>query len=268
MRAFNPVDIYPCTIDDSNWDEQVSMRTLFGHLCSGTTFAHDREMEIQANRRKPSKSGKNSDGSPIAASLLEGAAGISPSQESSEHSKQLIIEEIFSHPAPRVINPDPVYRPSKRRRTNPPDTSKVNAGQQRLEDIRRSFKDHLDRVGESGGALGLLGKTQAEPIQVSDMDPPLSDEEAGRFLLDEMPEPTSVFHTAQCGQAGSETQISLSDAAFQSQSPQKPNAEEAPGKVQCRKEAYVAAKGLSGSWEKDYGLVSSFDGQREEELEL
>lgn len=46
VAAFKPADIYPCTVDEQTWTEDVSTKTLFGHLCSGTNFLHDREMKM------------------------------------------------------------------------------------------------------------------------------------------------------------------------------------------------------------------------------
>jgi DNA cross-link repair 1C protein len=44
VAAFKPQDVYPCTVDEENWHQEVSMEYLFGHLCSGTIFQHDEEM--------------------------------------------------------------------------------------------------------------------------------------------------------------------------------------------------------------------------------
>ncbi|KAE8319070.1 hypothetical protein BDV41DRAFT_560368 [Aspergillus transmontanensis] len=44
VSAFKPRDVYPCTVDPLTWDEDVSMQSLFGHLCSGTEFTHDHHM--------------------------------------------------------------------------------------------------------------------------------------------------------------------------------------------------------------------------------
>ncbi|KAF4203717.1 hypothetical protein CNMCM8927_008394 [Aspergillus lentulus] len=44
VSAFKPRDVYPCTVDALEWDEDVSMRSLFGHLCSGHEFVHDQYM--------------------------------------------------------------------------------------------------------------------------------------------------------------------------------------------------------------------------------
>ncbi|PGH00789.1 hypothetical protein AJ80_09128 [Polytolypa hystricis UAMH7299] len=44
VQAFKPRDVYPCTVDPNTWTEDVSMRSLFSHLCSGTAFPHDNLM--------------------------------------------------------------------------------------------------------------------------------------------------------------------------------------------------------------------------------
>lgn len=46
VQAFKPKDVFPCTVDESRWDPDLSMRSLFGggELCSGETFRHDVEM--------------------------------------------------------------------------------------------------------------------------------------------------------------------------------------------------------------------------------
>lgn len=50
VSAFKPKDVFPCTVDPLTWSEEVSMRRLFGHLCSGNEFTHDVHMrEMLAN---------------------------------------------------------------------------------------------------------------------------------------------------------------------------------------------------------------------------
>ncbi|MCJ1405806.1 hypothetical protein MMC11_009036 [Xylographa trunciseda] len=44
VGALRPMDIYACTVDDKTWGHDVSMKVLFGHLCSGQIFAHDQIM--------------------------------------------------------------------------------------------------------------------------------------------------------------------------------------------------------------------------------
>ncbi|KAL2868836.1 putative DNA repair protein [Aspergillus lucknowensis] len=58
VAAFRPRDIHPCIVDPSDWDEDISMQSLFGHLCSGSTFVHDqfmREIVATENGERPRK---------------------------------------------------------------------------------------------------------------------------------------------------------------------------------------------------------------------
>lgn len=51
VEAFKPADIYPCTVDEENWTQDLSMRALFGHLCSGMAFSHDEKMQLLLTHR-------------------------------------------------------------------------------------------------------------------------------------------------------------------------------------------------------------------------
>lgn len=63
--------------------------------------------------------------------------------------------------------------------------------------------------------------------------------------------------------------INVRDEAFESQSPRLIHQETvAPDRIQRRKEAYNAARELSGTWEQERGVVTWFDGHGEEEVEL
>ena len=44
VKVFKPKDVYPCTTDEAKWHEGVSIRQLFGDLCSDTIFRHDSQM--------------------------------------------------------------------------------------------------------------------------------------------------------------------------------------------------------------------------------
>lgn len=55
VETFKPRDIYPCTVDEQTWTEAVSMRSLFGHLSSGTIFRHDGEMRSLLHERLKSE---------------------------------------------------------------------------------------------------------------------------------------------------------------------------------------------------------------------
>ncbi|KAL1304274.1 hypothetical protein AAFC00_000684 [Neodothiora populina] len=44
VKAFMPRDLYPCTVTPSSWTVAISMKTLFGDICSADIFAHDQRM--------------------------------------------------------------------------------------------------------------------------------------------------------------------------------------------------------------------------------
>ncbi|KAH7138671.1 beta-lactamase-like protein [Dendryphion nanum] len=54
VEVFKPMDVFPCTVDEKNWNPSLGMRPLFGQYCSANTFRHDEEMmalcEGAANR--------------------------------------------------------------------------------------------------------------------------------------------------------------------------------------------------------------------------
>ncbi|GAB7351741.1 hypothetical protein MBLNU459_g2325t2 [Dothideomycetes sp. NU459] len=51
VAAFQPKDVYPCTVDHKKWTPEVSMETLFGDLCSTQTFLHDKSMHALTTRQ-------------------------------------------------------------------------------------------------------------------------------------------------------------------------------------------------------------------------
>lgn len=44
VSAFRPRDVFLCTVDESTWTPEISMRALFGHHCSSQMFRHDAYM--------------------------------------------------------------------------------------------------------------------------------------------------------------------------------------------------------------------------------
>jgi DNA repair metallo-beta-lactamase len=51
VTRFRPREIYPCTVEEKKWTEDVSMEALFGHLCSGNAFHHDQKMRMMLHER-------------------------------------------------------------------------------------------------------------------------------------------------------------------------------------------------------------------------
>lgn len=52
VSMFRPRDIYPCVVDDASWNESKTMEYLFGDLCEGNEFAHDREMRAKVDEER------------------------------------------------------------------------------------------------------------------------------------------------------------------------------------------------------------------------
>ncbi|KAL9132034.1 MAG: hypothetical protein Q9217_000162 [Psora testacea] len=163
----------------------------------------------------------------------------------------------------------------------------------RMRKIRSTFLDYLKDANQqehdnrsvplngSNQTLEAFGKqetsripsegSEAEPIRLRSEDDATcrTTTREGSFQLQQMPEPDSLPTTSNNGSnSHQETQVSLSDAAFDSQVSQPTAAEEQATRIQHRKEAYVAAKELSNSWRLQVSLVSSSGNHGEEELEL
>ena len=303
LNALKPLDIYPCTVDEEHWDWNVSIEFLFGHVCSGTIFAHDKKMEqLLASRKRTAKRRTEDRKSQISSASREGSVDSQPIQ--APIMKSVDIPRYPSDPSSFHSISDGVGRIAKRQRISPP---LVELGQEeaamcrtepsperlipatKLRQTRQSFERHHglsigranvpNRTSIGSGRNAALVRnapnpprgTQAEIIELSDGytfslgDEEDDDVEPGAFLLDQLPEPESVPMTHSCSQTGPDTQVSLSDTAFESQGSHFLADETATARIQHRKEAYKAVKELSGIWEVEHALVSSRD---EEELEL
>lgn len=114
--------------------------------------------------------------------------------------------------------------------------------------------------------------TQAQPINLSDTSDQELDSEA--TTDGESDRPVGRINNldgANESEQDQDTQDSLSDSAFESQGQLKTRGDEAPGesRLRSRKEAYRAAKDLTGlGWGNDFVIVSSNTGRVEEETEL
>ena len=246
------------------------MRNLFGHLCSDMVFAHDKEMEMLASDRVHTKNENDSTEAQVVSNLRSDSVGSQPPQGGDVG--HVDINQAPSNPALHNHEPEQTYRSSKRRRTIATGANvivdAVDLDQQQLPVIKDSFQDRVNRLKTDSDAATVNSRVQAKSIELSNVSSTSSDYGASERLLDETPQPASGSRKTQCSQLASETQISLPDAAFESPSPRQPIAENGRAEVHRRKEAYSAAKDVSGTWIRDSRLISSADRQLEEELEL
>ena len=263
MKAFEPFDVYPCTIDEDYVNLSVSIASLFGHLCLGSTFAHDKEMELLASERETSKRDV-------------GDHDFQTMQSSEEGSIESHARRDLEH-----IPKRPRIRPSNLRDRRGDFlarslATKVLTPKRNLPAVKKSCRSHIGQSKKSkllptpkspeplpncvGGRTDsdrirndLLAnnqvpahcRTQIEPIELSDAAP-----------------------SSQGNESGFESQVTVSDATFESQSlhDSRPNIKTM--RLEQRKEAYKAAREPSGIWGIDHWLISSSGHHGEEEVEL
>lgn len=325
VKAFEPVDVYPCTIDEGYLDLSVSIASLFGHLCFGTTFAHDKEMELLASQRETLTRGANdfdfqSMPSSRQASVNQREASPLPSVLASESDPEFYALDELDR-VPKRLRTSPTFLRNQRGDPTMGIPTEVSTLRQSFPELKRSFGRYLSQsrrenlsaptkfsnpdsnhvssyIGTSQTPLfskqehfvapnlrhntrantvgnehsdrrvGVGPGTQAEPIELSDGDSPSQSKQDGDFLLDELPDPDDIPGASCESHLGSETQVTISDTVFESQSPHNSNPDSRPARLQQRKEAYKAARSSSGIWGVDHGLISSSAHHGNEEVEL
>jgi DNA cross-link repair 1C protein len=111
VEAFQPRDVYPCTVDERTWDTSVSMRTLFGHLCSADIFAHDRVMMSILEQRSQSPE------THIPAEPMTSPRGPTESQETQPHQSSQyytpkgpaeVVQKLSQGGSSQLLNSSPV----------------------------------------------------------------------------------------------------------------------------------------------------------------
>lgn len=304
----------------------VSIASLFGHLCLGSTFAHDEEMELLASQREVLKRGTNDSDSQATPSSGEGSVdqrGTSP----------VSLLGSAADPEPHAL--DGLDRVPKRLRTTPSFArnhegdltigslpAEILPPRQDLPRLKQSFKSYLGQskrgriaadlknpepaskyIGSHtsrsqtaifGGQRAFTAPhlesspstntvpnehpanrpvhmhpgTQAAPIELSSSNPSSQGDEAGDFALENMPALDHIPYVLEENPLDSDTQVTISDTAFESQSPHSSNPDIRAVKMQQRKEAYKAAKEPNAIWGITHGLISSNGHHGAEEVEL
>ena len=242
----------------------ASIGDLFGHLCSGTVFTHDREMKMIAGPRMSPDKQKPADESQIVTSSKE--SSIEPCSLQDEGTKVTDVREVLVNSDLHSKKRDEIDRPRKRQRISSALSGEkgdkgLHPRKKRLDDFQQHFQKHENAVESRCEA-------QTEFIELSNKDIP-NTHEIGVFLREEMPKATGLINPAAQGSCSSqETQLSLSDVAFESQFSQRSTAGTEAAKTQRRKEAYRATKKLDGSWGGNPGLASTFDDYGNREFEF
>ncbi|KAL5361032.1 beta-lactamase-like protein [Aspergillus floccosus] len=266
VAVFKPKDVIPCTVDPLNWDEDVSMQYLFGHLCSGNTFVHDEYMRMllatDGELRARKRARKETD-----------------SFQSTQSSRG-----DGSHPVPPVAIPsssDGIPVPSSLETIDDPvDVNLpivVSAAPEREHAKRRGLRRAWDVLAASRADNVLLA-----PLPWTDGSSSLPGESQDTHTQDGQPAHTRSEDGSE--ESPSQT-LSISSSAFASQEKRPnddlhdglPDADTAVGgthslqrstSARTRRAAYLAARADSYEAWAAMSLVSAGNNHAEEEIEL
>ncbi|KAL3463380.1 hypothetical protein BJX64DRAFT_287405 [Aspergillus heterothallicus] len=91
VAAFKPRDIYPCTVDASQWDEDISMESLFGHLCSDNKFVHDQYMRDMITAERGERPRKRPRRDPESSNLSTQQSTIATNEDDDSRASQDLV---------------------------------------------------------------------------------------------------------------------------------------------------------------------------------
>ena len=280
MGVFKPKDVYPCTVDEETWQQEMSIENLFGHLCSSDIFIHDQEMQKRVKQTNLKRSREDSQLVSTTRDSSESDDTNTSDQEQHQANKNHISPNTFSNIG--IHHTD--RRGSKRRRgfasNETLERESVGLRKQDLRDLRQSLEGQVLEVKadialpahKRNDSAELPERTQPGTISQSETSSPSrtsedDDRKAGGFLLSDLATPEEASDSTPDSQFRRETQLSLADTAFESQSPQKQGTGRDVDRLRHRREAYKAAKRRIGSWEAG-DIITSFGSHYEEEIEL
>ncbi|KAI9719457.1 MAG: hypothetical protein M1812_003528 [Candelaria pacifica] len=173
LGAFKPGDLYPCTTDEESWHRGVSMRALFGRFCSGTTFSHDRDMEVAMSEPVPAQSRKRQRDAEEPDDYLTAASQSSCGSTESHNFRSTAADNQFTGAPPTtpidadtdegktVMNflPEHITKKSKHHHQQAPTAESDLPQQHRIDAIARSFT-RLSKQTESNVRQSETGKAQ------------------------------------------------------------------------------------------------------------
>lgn len=152
VEVFRPVDIHPCTVEEATWIWDFSMESLFGHLCSGTVFAHDKEMislesqraELQTSKRERAEDHESSEDTQKSQDIVSQDQGMGSSTERTALPASLNQSQKRWRASP-VTSEDCSEKSLVTMASRPKGTSVFG---QRINGIRSSFQDWADLAAD------------------------------------------------------------------------------------------------------------------------
>lgn len=162
MEVFKPKDIYPCTTDTENWHEDISIKALFGHLCSGSDFVHDREMmsledeRVAAARRKRKREEVT----------MEDSQETSQRSNRSESDAQVTLVDI-EHAQSQDGQPG-----TSNNKSEVPTTKQLLQSPASNVQVQATLNDHEQSIHPKSEQLSVVKKAYAGQLDRHDEEPP------------------------------------------------------------------------------------------------
>ncbi|KAJ5601015.1 DNA repair metallo-beta-lactamase [Penicillium lagena] len=297
VAAFRPKDIHPCTVDESTWTEDVSIRHLFGHLCTETQFSHDAHMrEVLDNADENDEDGprgrKRTRYDPdLSTQSTEGSSNLVMDDEPSTGIRDQTQNQTAAPSCDTVQ--ESVNKPLEFRRSSP-ETAKAKRNE--IREARRYLQEYADPEMFHVGALPSSWRTEGDQFELEQKEKYASEAEE-RPATTDIEESREVSETDRGGDGATDSQmesqqadsqhtaLSISESAFASPLPveehsarlsedNKRDSEITPTHHRSRTHthariaAYLAARADTYSAWTDVSLVSAGDNHTEEEIEL
>ena len=266
VAAFRPKDIHPCTVDPSTWNEDISICRLFGHLCSGSDFAHDNLMRQTIDQTDDEDGQRSKKRARYEADILTESSQSSNEIEDptstgdTEHKAHSALDgtvELISNPSQPAAN----SQPSR-------DFDLERAKRAEIQKAHIYLQEHADTsILEIGPLPSTTPETQVRPpttrscphesISTSVRD------DASLPLPHEPSQVEDSQHTDLLSLSISESDLNASPPSESTQGRER--TQDRIARRRARIAAYIAAR--EDSW-ADISLVSAGDNHAEEEMEL
>ena len=281
------MDIYPCTVDDNAWDNNVSMKKLFGPLCSKDIFAHDAKMTEQCRVRDADRSKKRHFETKQARERNETTDDTqdSPGELAKISCTQVdkIAGSVIGEPLPKKIRPGssteertPMRSVTAAQANTTPSTTTSDGT--RIGTIKNCLETTVDLKATTSSTKHNSLDCRVDVFSVEKTNHGNVFVEHDRDALVVAQQYVLADSTVDLEQASTtasdsdvdrmESQLSLPDSAFGSEQPVGASTHLPHQQVVNRKEAYKAALGRDGLDWATYSPISSGKVKSEEDLEL
>ena len=282
VAVLRPRDIYPCTTDWREWTWDESVESLFGHL-SDLALAFDQDMAGLESQRPNSQGLKrpcsssmspqtpSSEGGELLSSRPLTRSAKKTVAHQCQGTRDLLDTEGFTYPKPKIDeirrsfeHPFKVLRAQRELKSliGKPETiaHMINSQPETRHPHQSQISDDDSQglvLTGSVSACELGPDSQVKPNEIpEDVSFGIGSPAQDGALIESVPEPENIVTSIKGLSSLQESQITVSDATFESQGlASTPHEHEV--RIWSRKQAYIAAKGLHSAWGEEYSLISS-----------